>query len=189
MQLCGSLSILCSRLSGLFLIQQIGTTGRKGFFLSAVNIFHDCSFSLLLSHYVVSDCFLTPWTGASFLLPRSSQPRDQTFVSYFGKWVLYYWASREALDCSTYSLSETSQGPSWLTSENMNHAFVGVRSCPWPDYLSRPSLVLPLSGLHSSQVRSHVNSIMSWTPITFASSAFLLYLLLNIKTYPVFRTH
>ena len=97
MQLCGSLSILCSRLSGLFLIQQIGTTGRKGFFLWAVNIFHDCSFSLLLSHYVVSDCFLTPWTGASFLLPRSSQPRDQTFVSYFGKWVLYYWASREAL--------------------------------------------------------------------------------------------
>ena len=27
----------------------------------------------------------------------SSQPRDQTWVSWFGRWILYHWATREAL--------------------------------------------------------------------------------------------
>ena len=70
---------------------------------------------LWLSHQVMSDSFLTPWTVA-FQAPslhgifqarimgwvaisfsrESSQPRDQNQVSCIGRRILYHWATREA---------------------------------------------------------------------------------------------
>ena len=54
---------------------------------------------------------LSPWDfpgkntkgGCHFLLQGSFQPRDQTRISYTGRWILYHWATWEAL-CSRNSV-------------------------------------------------------------------------------------
>ena len=81
---------------------------------------------LLFSCWVVSDSFTTSWTvarqllcpwnspgkntGASchFLLQGIFPTRDWTHVSCIGRWILYHWATREALLSTlalTYSFS------------------------------------------------------------------------------------
>ena len=37
----------------------------------------------------------TTGVGSHFPLRRSFEPRDWTHISWIGKWVLYYWATRE----------------------------------------------------------------------------------------------
>ena len=64
---------------------------------------------LLFSCYVMSNS-ATPWTSVHGILQarilewvampfsrESSQPRDRTRVSCIGGWILYHWATREAL--------------------------------------------------------------------------------------------
>ena len=68
----------------------------------------------------MSDIFVTPWTVACrdplsmdfpskntgmgclfFFLQVSSWPRDRTHISWIGRWILYHWAIREALNTMT----------------------------------------------------------------------------------------
>ena len=49
------------------------------------------------SNHGISQARVLEWVVISFSR-ESSWPRDQTHVSYIGRWVLYHWASKEALE-------------------------------------------------------------------------------------------
>ena len=50
------------------------------------------------SVHEISQTKLLEWVAMSFSR-GSSQPRDQTHVTCIGRWILYYWTTREAYPC------------------------------------------------------------------------------------------
>ena len=81
------------------------------------------AYCLLFSHYVLSDCFVTPWTVACqsplpmgfprqeywsgflfFPSRRSSQSSDQTHISCLDEWFLYHWATWEIRKVATIGI-------------------------------------------------------------------------------------
>ena len=87
---------------------------------------------LLLSHQVVSNSFVTPWTVAHQAplsrFPRLlewvaisfsrgfSWPRDRTYISCIGRWILYIEATREAqhnihINCDTFYANKMARKP------------------------------------------------------------------------------
>ena len=50
------------------------------------------------SVYGISQARILEWAAISYS-KGSSQPRDWTRASYIGRWILYHWASWEALYC------------------------------------------------------------------------------------------
>ena len=55
----------------------------------------DCS-PLGSSVHGISQARILEWVAISFS-KESSWPRDRTRISYIGRWILYHWATREAL--------------------------------------------------------------------------------------------
>ena len=80
----------------------------------------------------MSNSFATPWTVATRLLcpchfpsknlewiaisfsRGSSQPRDWIHVFHIGRWVLYHWATREALPSPTFRFMFTFVELKWV---------------------------------------------------------------------------
>ena len=54
----------------------------------------DCSL-LGSSVHVILQVRMLEWVAISFSR-GSSKPRDQTQISCIGRWILYYWATKEA---------------------------------------------------------------------------------------------
>ena len=56
------------------------------------------------SVHEISQTRLQEWVAISFSR-GSSQPRDQTHVTCIGRWILYYWNTREAHPCRLSTLN------------------------------------------------------------------------------------
>ena len=61
----------------------------------------------------ISQGIILEWVAISFSR-GSSQPRDQTCISCIDRWILYHWATREALSLQVYCLSKSTYHSSAL---------------------------------------------------------------------------
>lgn len=67
--------------------------------------------------------------------------------------------------------------------------FIGVQSCLWPGHLSSLSVPRPCESWQQPSSNYPGCLTRALKPVSFASNAFLLYLLLNTKSYPSFKAH
>ena len=70
-----------------------------------------CCRAQALGHLGISRCAVPGLWSAGLVSPQHmgfSRTRDQTCVSCFGRWILYHWATKEALyDCLLMKLVQT----------------------------------------------------------------------------------
>ena len=162
------------------------------FYTCCLQCFYSCSLTpiglLLFSCWVISNSSVTPCTAAhqlplSMRLPRqeswsglpfpflrgSSPPRDRTHVKGIGRWIPYYWVSKEALN-SHYPTSNI-----FLWSST--HQFSSVaQSCPIlcdPMNCSMPDLPVhhQLPEFTQTHVRQVGDAIQPSQPLSSPSPA------------------